>query len=196
MPAFTLPPASLIAGVNTQGPAPVNPTQHQNIFYTDPTTGEGLNVGNAENAVSNFAIGGNPLNYGQTASYTGPSGNLDSPTMQNPVEELMPIEEAVGQKGMYNMGDIMQLNNAAQKGNPWTAPDVYSLFTQLDDGSFDLAPQSGNPYSYMMYDENVPLHDLKYRSGQKIGKQGAMNRAMAGFSSLDEIESSGGDGSP
>lgn len=61
----------------------MNPGQPMNGFFIDPATGDGISVANAGEAIYQ-APQGNPLYYGQTGAYTGPTGGTDGATPSLP----------------------------------------------------------------------------------------------------------------
>lgn len=184
-----LPPVDQIIGFNTAGPAPVNPVQNQFQYFTD-SQGNPISAVNAGDATANFdPFGGNPLYYGQTATYTGPSGATDSPSIAAP---LPAIEEAVASAdplGAYDIGDLVQLNNAAQKGRPYANVDVFKMFERMEDGTYNPRENAsgGGAYANVMYRGGVPLHQSLKEDGTALGKQAAMMQAMNQFELVDDF---------
>lgn len=85
---YGLPPINQVPGYSVPGQPGPNPGQQMNGFFIDPATGDGISVANAGEAVYR-APQGNPLYYGQTGAYTGPTGPTDgaSPGLP-PVEDV------------------------------------------------------------------------------------------------------------
>jgi hypothetical protein len=193
-----LPPVDQIVGFNTAGNGAIspNPVQGQFQYFTD-SQGNPISAVNAGDATANFdPFGGNPLYYGQTATYTGPSGETDSP---NVYKTLPVVEDAVASAdplGAYNIGDLIQLNNAAQKGNPYDNIDVFKMFERMEDGTYNPRENAsgGGAYANVMYRGGVPLHQSLKEDGSELGKQAAMMQAMNQFALVDDINYGGGDG--
>ncbi len=193
-----LPPVHQIVGFNTLGDGTIspNPVQNQFQYFTD-SQGNPISAVNAGDATANFGnFGGNPLNYGQTNAYTGPSGETDSP---NVFQELPLVEDVVASTdplGAYDIGDLVQLNNAAQKGNPYANVDVFKMFERMEDGTYNPRENAsgGGAYANIMYRGGVPLHQSLKEDGTALGKQAAMMQAMNQFELVDDINYGGGDG--
>jgi len=193
-----LPPVHQIVGFNTLGDGTIspNPVQNQFQYFTD-SQGNPISAVNAGDATANFGnFGGNPLNYGQTRAYTGPSGATDSPNTFFP---LPVVEDAVASTdplGAYDIGDLIQLNNAAQKGNPYDNIDVFKMFERMEDGTYNPRENAsgGGAYANVMYRGGVPLHQSLKEDGSELGKQAAMMQAMNQFQLIDDINYGGGDG--
>lgn len=101
---YTLPPVNQIPGYSVPGQPPANPGQQMHGFWADPTTGQGISVKNAGDAIYR-APQGNPLYYGQSAAYTGPSG----PTDGAPTTDLPPVTDVAAGPGLTNRDYLMAL---------------------------------------------------------------------------------------
>lgn len=91
-----LPPVNQVPGYSVPGQPPQNPGQQMQGFWVDPTSGQGISVANAGDAIYQ-APQGNPLYYGQTASYTGPSGPTDGGSQPG---SLPPVQDVAGGQGI------------------------------------------------------------------------------------------------
>ena len=184
-----LPPVDQIIGFNTAGPAPVNPVQNQFQYFTD-SQGNPISAVNAGDASANFdPFGGNPLYYGQTATYTGPSGATDSPSIAAPLPAIEETVASADPLGAYDIGDLVQLNNAAQKGRPYANVDVFKMFERMEDGTYNPRENAsgGGAYANVMYRGGVPLHQSLKEDGTALGKQAAMMQAMNQFELVDDF---------
>jgi len=187
-----LPPVDQVVGFNTAGNGAIspNPVQNQYQYFTD-SQGNPISAVNAGDATANFdPFGGNPLYYGQTATYTGPSGPTDSP--DDIFRTLPVVEDAVASTdplGAYDIGDLVQLNNAAQKGRPYANVDVFKMFERMDDGTYNPRENAsgGGAYANIMYRGGVPLHQSLKEDGKELAKQAAMMQAMNQFELVDDF---------
>lgn len=173
-----LPPVDQIIGFNTAGPAPVNPVQNQFQYFTD-SQGNPISAVNAGDATANFdPFGGNPLYYGQTATYTGPSGETDSPNVYKAlpvVEDAVASTDPIGQftqmDAMDILGKISRENHAGGVNMGNLDPLKVSDFLKMEaDGSYSA---KSAPYGNFM---NIGQLDAE---GNEITKDIAMQQFLA-----------------
>lgn len=175
-----LPPVDQVVGFNTAGNGSIspNPVQNQFQYFTD-SQGNPISAVNAGDATANFGnFGGNPLNYGQTMAYTGPSGPTDSPTMAAPlpaIEEAVASADPIGkftQMDAYDiLGKISRENHAGgvNMGN-LDALKVSDFLKMEADGSYSPSSSLYNNFA------NIGQLDTE---GNEITKDRVMQQFLA-----------------
>ncbi len=195
---FTLPPVNQIPGFNTGGQPTMNPASARQPFFQAPD-GSPISVTNAGEAVYVPQQGYNPLYYGQTAAYTGPTGSSDRGNNLIPLPRVDEIVADDGPKEGVSMADMMGLQNMMMYGDGGYSrpifgnmgvPNIFEIFEQAPDGSYVLPDKSTGAYGseYFYNKAGTPLHKQSMDDGSTFGYDRALRIGGMRLNQIDELE--------